>query len=208
MKLYPSLLTFSLLHSIGLASGRVEIRVDRELYGELPKPTPEPLLSRDELKRGAILMETRLGYPPNGTSRRNFALGARQVCDHLEARGSPDAAISFPAAMLVTFCHVPLQKSCPAAPRSIQYVDALSKLAHCSAPFHRFAALTLVQPCAVASAPSATVLPPAVMMARSLAIILRVRILIYFLIQASDLLFRLLSWRYVGSHSQLLMNRR
>ena len=178
MKLYPSLLTFSLLHSIGLASGCEEIRVDGELHGTIPKPTPEPFLSRDECKRGTVLMETRLGYQRSGTSRRNFALGARQVCDPLETRGSPDAAISFPAAILVTCCRVPSQKRCPAAPRNIPYVDALSKLAHYLDLFHRFAAMTLVQPCAVASAPSATVLPPAVTMARSPAVIPRVRILI------------------------------
>ena len=81
MRLFSSLLTFSLLHSDGLVSGRGEIGLDGDLYREIPRPTPEPLLFRDEFKHGAVLMETRLGYRRDETSRRNFALGARQVCD-------------------------------------------------------------------------------------------------------------------------------
>ena len=186
MRLSSSLFTFSLLHSVRLASGREEIGLYGGLYGEIPRPTPEPLRSRDEFKHGAVLMETRLGYRRNGTSGRNFALGARQVCDLPGPRGSPDVAASFPAPTLVSFCRVPLPRSCPAAPRSIQYVEALSNLAYCSALFHRFAAPTLFQPCAAASARSATVLIPAVMMDKSPALILRVCIPICLFLQASN----------------------
>ena len=70
-------------------SGRLgwgaETGLDGDFYGEIPRPTPtptpEPLLYRDEFKHGFILMETRLGYPSNVTSRRDLALGSRQVCD-------------------------------------------------------------------------------------------------------------------------------
>ena len=106
MKLFSSLLTFFFLHSEGLAFSREKIGLDGDLYGDIPRPTPEPLLSRDKFKHGAVLMETRFGYRRHETSRRNFALGARQVCDLPGARGSPDAAISFPA-MPVTLCRVP-----------------------------------------------------------------------------------------------------
>ena len=188
MRLSSSLFALSLLHSVRLASGREEIGLYGDLYGEIPRPTSEPLLSRDVFKHGAVLMETRLGYRRNGTSSRNFALGARQVCDLPGARGGANASISSHVPTLVLSCHAPLQRSCPAAPRSIQYVGTLSKLAHCSPLFHRFAAPTLFQPCAAASARSATVLTPAVMMAKSLALIPRVCIPICPFLQASNLL--------------------
>ena len=64
---------------------------DGDLYGEIlrptPTPTPEILLYRDEFKNGSILMETRLGYPSNGTSRKDLALGLRQVCHLPRALG-------------------------------------------------------------------------------------------------------------------------
>ena len=87
MRLFSSLLTFSLLHGIGLASGREEVGLDRNLNEEISRPTPEPLLFRGEVKHGVVLMETKLGYQRGGISRRNFALGARQVCDLPETRG-------------------------------------------------------------------------------------------------------------------------
>ena len=65
---------------------------------------------------------------------------------------------------------------------------ALSKLAHCSALFHRSAAPTLVHRYAVALAHFAMVFTPAVMMARSLALLPRVRILIWIFHHASNLL--------------------
>jgi len=81
MRLFFSLLTFSLLHSVRFVSARWETGLDGDLYGEIPRPTSEPLLYRDEFKSGAILMETKLGHPRNGTTQRDLALGARQVYD-------------------------------------------------------------------------------------------------------------------------------
>jgi len=81
MRLFCSVLTFSLFQNVGFVSGRWETGLDGDLYGEVPRPTTEPLLYRDEFKHGAVLMETRLGSPRNGTTRRDLALGSRQVCD-------------------------------------------------------------------------------------------------------------------------------
>ena len=82
MGLFYFTLTASLLHSVRFVSGRWETGLDGDLYGEIPRPTNEPLLYRDEFKHGAVLMDTRLGYERNVTSRRNLSLSARQVCDH------------------------------------------------------------------------------------------------------------------------------
>ena len=87
-------------------------------------------------------------------------------------------------------------------------VGQASDLARRVANYSRFAAFTLFQLSAVASASFATVLTPAVRTVRSPAPIPSVRILICLFLQASDLLSRLLSWRYVGPHRQLLMNLR
>ena len=76
---FCSVLTLSLLHSVGFVTGHWEIGLDGGLYGETPRPTNEPLLYRDDFKHGAVLMETSLGYQRNGTTRRDLALGARQV---------------------------------------------------------------------------------------------------------------------------------
>jgi hypothetical protein len=172
MRLFFPLLTFSLLHSLGLVSGR---RLDGD--GETPRPTPEPLLYRDEFKHGAILMETSLGSPRNGTSRRDLALGARQVCDPHSPRDSVDVAVRIPAT-LATFSHVPLQNPSPAAPRRIPYVDLLSKQDHCSSLFRRSAARTLLQPCVVAKDSFASALLHAVPAAKSAVLHQRVRHLI------------------------------
>ena len=80
MRLLFSLTTFSLLHSLGSVSGRWEPGLDEDQYAEIPRPTPDPLLYQDKFAHGPILMETRLGSPRNGTSPRDLALGARQVC--------------------------------------------------------------------------------------------------------------------------------
>jgi hypothetical protein len=97
----------------------------------------------------------------------------------LNHRDSPDASTSLPAAILVTFSRVPLQKSCPAAPGSTQYVDAHPKQDYCSFLFRRFAARTLLQQCAVASGISASALPHAVLLIKSAAPNPRVRYLHY-----------------------------
>ena len=76
MRLFSSLLTVPLLHSVGSVSGRSEIG-DGE--GDLPRPTPEPFLQQDEFNYGSIPMEIRPGHPRNGTSPRGLGLGARQV---------------------------------------------------------------------------------------------------------------------------------
>ena len=83
MRLCCSVLTIFLLHSARFVSARWETGLDGELYGEIPRPTSEPLLYRDEFRYGAILMETRLGSQRNGTTRRDATLGARQVYDLL-----------------------------------------------------------------------------------------------------------------------------
>ena len=80
-----SVLTFSLFHSVGFVTGHWETGLDGDLYGEIPRPTNQPLLYRD-INHGAVLMETSLGHERNGTTRRNLALGARQVYDLLEAQ--------------------------------------------------------------------------------------------------------------------------
>ena len=54
-------------------------------YEEVPEPT-EPLLYRDELTRGSILIETKLGHQRNGTRRRDTGLGERSVCDPTKAQ--------------------------------------------------------------------------------------------------------------------------
>lgn len=87
MILFYSLLAFSLLHSDGFVSGRWEIGLDGDENEEIPRPTSEPLLSPDEFVNGFVLMETRLGYPRNGTLRRDLALGARQVGGPPRAQG-------------------------------------------------------------------------------------------------------------------------
>jgi hypothetical protein len=79
MRPFSSLLTFSLLHGVGLVSSRWEIGLDGDLNGEIPRPTSEPLLYQREFNHGSTLMETSLGYPRSGLSRSSFALGARQV---------------------------------------------------------------------------------------------------------------------------------
>lgn len=104
---------------------------------------------------------------------------------------------------MVTFSRVPLQNLCPAALWTIQYVGPLQQAPY-STLLHRFAALSLLPLCAVVPAPSATVIILAVLTAKSPAKIPRVRIPIYLFFRALDLLARLLSWRYVGSHRQLL----
>jgi hypothetical protein len=126
MKLFTFLLTFSFLHSVGLVSGRDADADGLDWDAGIPRPTPEPLLYREEFKRGPLLMETNLGYPRNGTSRRDLALGARQVCDRHGPWDSIDAAVSIPAVQ-ATFLHVPLQKNTHAAPRRILYVVPHSK---------------------------------------------------------------------------------
>jgi hypothetical protein len=78
---FPVLILF-LLHSVEFASAHW----DR--YGEIPAPTPAPLLDRDDrFKDGSVLMETNLGYERNGTAKRNLALGERQVCDRPGPQG-------------------------------------------------------------------------------------------------------------------------
>ena len=84
MRLCCSVLTVFLLHSARFVSARWETGLDGDLYGEIPRPTSEPLLYRDE---GAILMETRLGGQRNGAMRRDTSLGAPQVYDLLEVQG-------------------------------------------------------------------------------------------------------------------------
>ena len=83
MRPFSSVLAFSLLHSVGVVIGHWETGLDGDLYGEISRPTNQPLLYRD-LNHGAVLMETGLGYLRNGTTRRDLALGARQVYDTLE----------------------------------------------------------------------------------------------------------------------------
>lgn len=88
MRLFSFVLTSSILRSVRFVSGRWETGLDGDLYGEIPRPTGEPLLYRDEFKRGAVLMETRVGYQRNVTSRRDLSLSSRQVCDYpLGAQG-------------------------------------------------------------------------------------------------------------------------
>ena len=84
MRPFSSLLTFSLLHSVLLVSGRWETG---DLDGDIPRPTPDPLLYRDDFKHGAILMETRPGRERNGTARRDLTLGPRQVWDSFWGTG-------------------------------------------------------------------------------------------------------------------------
>ena len=86
-------LTFWLLYRVGSVSARWETGLDGDLNGEIPTPTSEPLLYREEFKHRAILMKTRLGHQRNVTSRRNLGLDERQVCDPLGHRDSTDAAI-------------------------------------------------------------------------------------------------------------------
>ena len=83
MRLCCSVLTFFLLHSAKFVSARWETGLDGDLYGEIPRPTSEPLLYRD---LGVILMETRLGGQRNGTTRKDTSLGARQVYDYFEVQ--------------------------------------------------------------------------------------------------------------------------
>ena len=89
---------------------------------------------------------------------------------------STDVAIRLLAMTLVTFSRVP-QELCPAALRSIQYVDPLPNEDHCST-LHCSSAAPIVQTCAVVSAPSASALTHAVLMAKSAVLAPRVRILI------------------------------
>jgi len=121
MRLLSFVLSFWLLRSVGSVSARWETGLDGDLYGEIPRPTLEPLLYRDEYKHQDILMETRLGYQRNRTSRRNLALGERQVCDPLGHKDSTHALISL-LAILATSSRVPPQEAGPVAPRSILYV--------------------------------------------------------------------------------------
>ena len=130
MRLQFSILTFFLLHSARLVSARWETGLDGDLYGEIPRPTSEPLLYRDEVRHGAILMETQLGYERNGTTRRDTGLGSRQVGDPPGHRNCTDVAISF-LASLVTFSRVLLQTLGPAALRRIQYVAVLCSWDRC-----------------------------------------------------------------------------
>jgi len=78
---------FFLTFSLGLVSGRREAGLDEVQYGDLPRPTPEPVLYQDEFRHGPILKEFRPGHLRNGTSRNDLALGARQVCDPPRAVG-------------------------------------------------------------------------------------------------------------------------
>jgi len=182
MKLFSSLLTFSLLFNVRV-SCRGEIGSDRDPYGEAPRPTSEPLSNRDGLKHGTVLMETRLGYQRGGTSRRNFALGARQV------RSPPDAKIVLirpPAYMQRPWLRplVSSYKRVALLPPGASSMWTRIPNRHPLSSPHRFAAPTLSQPSAVASAPTVTVSTRAVMMARSPALIPSVRIL--FLPVSSD----------------------
>ena len=93
MRLLYSALAFSLLYSVGSVSASWETGLDGDLYGEIPRPTSEPLVYRDEFGRRAILMETRPGSQRNETSRRHLGLDERQVCDLLRHRDSTDAVI-------------------------------------------------------------------------------------------------------------------
>ena len=91
MRLSSSVLTFSLIHSVGLASCRWEAGLDGdldgEIDGEIPKPTPDPLLYQGGFRHGAVLMETSFGHERNCTTR-GLNLGARAtVCDLPEAQG-------------------------------------------------------------------------------------------------------------------------
>jgi hypothetical protein len=97
----------------------------------------------------------------------------------LNHRDSPDAQTSLPVTTLVTFSRVPSQKSCLAAPGSVQYVDALPKQDYCSPLFHRFAARTLLQRCVVAPGTTASALLHAVLVSKKPALIQRVRHFIY-----------------------------
>ena len=71
MRLSSSVLTFSFIHSVGLVSSRWEAGLygdlGGEIDGEVPKPTPDLILHRDEFKHGAVLMETSLGHEHNWT---------------------------------------------------------------------------------------------------------------------------------------------
>ena len=87
MRLFSSLLTLCLLHSLGFASGHWEPGLDGDQHGEIPRPTPDPLLYQDKFAHGPILMEIRLGSQGNRTSPRDLALGARQVCNPPGAQG-------------------------------------------------------------------------------------------------------------------------
>jgi hypothetical protein len=178
MRLFSSLLTFSLLHSVGLVSGRDVDADGLDWDAEIPRPTPEPLLYRDEFKRGPLLMETNLGYPRNGTLRREHALGARGVCDRHGPRDSINAAVSI-FALLAMFIHVHLQNNPLAAPRMLLYVVSHSKLGHCSTPFRRYAVRVLFQLHAAAQANSASALGHVVLTAKSAALTPRVGHLIY-----------------------------
>ena len=93
MRLLSFVLTFWLLHSVESVSARWETGLDGDLYGEIPRPTSEPLLYRDESKHLAIPMKTRPGSQRNETSRRHLGLDERQVCDFLGHRDSTDAVI-------------------------------------------------------------------------------------------------------------------
>ena len=130
MRLQFSILTLFLLHSARFVSARWETGLDGDLYGEIPRPTSEPLLYRDEFRHGAILMETQLGHERNGTTRRDTGLGSRQVGDPPGHRNSTDVAISF-LATLVIFSRVPFQNLSPAALRRIQYVAVFRNWDRC-----------------------------------------------------------------------------
>jgi len=170
----PSLVfTFSLLYGVRFVSGRWQSGIDGDLYGEIPEPTPE-LLYRDESKHGAILMETSLGSPRNGTTRRDLKLGARQVCDPHEHIDSANTAISRFPAILATFSHAHLQIFIPAAPWTILYVGSLPDQDQCSMCIRSAA----VQTCVVVPAPSVSALTHAVQTVKLAAQLPRVRNLI------------------------------
>jgi hypothetical protein len=171
MGLFSSLLTLSLLHYVVLVSGRWETGLD---YGEIPGPTPEPLLYRDESELGGILMEISLGGERHGTARRDLALGARQVWDTPWAMSSADAGVSLLAMILATFINV-LQNLGLAAPRGFQYVDRFLKHGHCSTLLRRPAAPTH-RACAAGLDISASEPVHAVVVAKSAALVPMVRI--------------------------------
>ncbi len=79
MKPFSSVLTFSLLHGVRFVTGGWETGLDGDLYGETPRPTSEPLVHRDDLSIGSVLMETSLGHERNITKRGLLTLNARQV---------------------------------------------------------------------------------------------------------------------------------
>ena len=81
MRSFSSVLTSSLLCGVGFVIGGWETGLDGDLYGETPRPTGEPLLYRDDLKIGFVLMETGLGHSRNITELGLLTLHARQVDD-------------------------------------------------------------------------------------------------------------------------------